>query len=214
MGTKVAVKDVKWERDAKGKAILSEVADAPITAGDVAVVVSEIPTPAPEIKQKKVLTPPRPGMTRCKYCGKWMSKEEAVENERGDKCKHLREELGLTPTDLLAHRKSRSSDTIPVNEKGDQHVKIAQVDRLCKRLGIPISRLVKTFGGDRSMEPALHPWFEITYVGNARYVDARCITEEGLDIIRSAGGELRGKQAEGTTKRAKKELAEALTAPE
>ena len=54
--------------------------------------------------------------------------------------------------------------------------------------GIPISRLVKAFGGDRTINGAMHPNFEPVYVGRARYVHPDCIEAWGLNFLRTMGG--------------------------
>lgn len=117
---------------------------------------------------------------KCQHCGKWITREEAVEEEQGDYCKHLREDLGYTTMTLAEHRRKMTVDSVP-----DGWVKVASLHNICERENVPVSAMVRAFGGDRCLLPPLHPKFQIVYCGNARWLDPWCASKEGLDFLRS-----------------------------
>ena len=130
---------------------------------------------------------------KCKHCGKYISREEDQENESGSYCRHLRDE-GWDDQALKEHRLKWTVTEIPLAEedygtikKGTPYIKVAALDKMCKRLGIPVARMVRAMGGDRSLEGPLHKKFQPYYVGRARYVHPWCMSEEGLDYLRGLG---------------------------
>lgn len=144
---------------------------------------------------------------KCQYCGKWIKAESFEEFMAGDYCHNLRDERGFTDATLLEHRQSMSADDVPVTEDGREYVKVAVLGLVCRREGIPISRLVKAFGKDRCIDGAMHPKFQPVYVGRARYVHPDCGEKWGLDFMRNiAGG--RTNNAGGSAEQ--KEVEEAL----
>jgi len=134
-----------------------------------------------EIKSKDGKT-----LYKCQYCGKYVNAEDSIENEAGSYCEHLREE-GYDEVALAKVRSGKTVDKVPVDENGKEWVKIAVVHRLCDKHNIPISRLVKAFGGDRGLDPVLHPAFAFVYVGRARYISPWCATTEGLAFLKTLG---------------------------
>jgi hypothetical protein len=133
---------------------------------------------------------------KCRYCGKWIKFDSWEEFEAGDYCHQLRDEKGYTEAALQAHRKAMSSDDVPVTEDGREYVKIAKVHRTCVREGIPVSRLVRAFGGDRTLDGPMHPKFQPVYVGKARYIHPDCDEKWGLDFMRNLGGRSNGATTE------------------
>ena len=125
---------------------------------------------------------------KCQYCGKWIGAESFEEFMAGSYCHQLRDEQGWTEGALREHRANTSSTDVPLAAAGRAYIKVAALDRLCKREGISISRLVKAFGGDRTINGALHPKFQPVYVGRARYLHPDCMEEWGLNFLRTMGG--------------------------
>jgi hypothetical protein len=121
---------------------------------------------------------------KCQFCGKWIVKDENISAESGDYCRHLRGELGMDDAALAAHRASMTRPSVP-----EGWVKVAQVDRRCKKEGIPISALVKAFGGDRCIDPPLRPEFQIVYVGNARWMDGWTLGDDSMKFLKSVSRE-------------------------
>ena len=119
---------------------------------------------------------------KCQYCGKCLSREESLENESGDYCHHLREQ-GMDTSYLKEHRQRLTVADVP-----EGYIKLASLDRICKKEGIPISRMVRAIGGDRALSEPIREEFRPIYVGNARYVDGWCASEEGLDFLRNLSG--------------------------
>jgi len=117
---------------------------------------------------------------KCQHCGKWINREEAVAEEQGDYCKHLREDLGFTTVTLAEHRR-----TMTVANPPDGWIKVASLHKICVREGIPVSAMVRAFGGDRAIDPPLHPKFKVTYSGNSRWLDPWCASPDGLNFLRS-----------------------------
>ena len=118
---------------------------------------------------------------KCQYCGKWVTTETSIENEAGHYCEQLRER-GL---DTLTLAEIKASKTVAELEGGEQAwVKTAVLHRLCNKHDIPVSRMVKAFGGDRGIESVARPEFQFVYCGRARYVRAWCATKEGLDFLK------------------------------
>jgi hypothetical protein len=63
-------------------------------------------------------------------------------------------------------------------------VKLAEVSAKCRVEGIPVSKFVRAFGGDRGMLPVADPVFEFVYVGRTRYVPAEALTK-GIELLKS-----------------------------
>jgi hypothetical protein len=80
------------------------------------------------------------------------------------------------------------------------YIKVADLHRICEKHSIPVARMVKAIGGDRSLKAPLDPRFTPIYVGATRYVSGWCATKEGLDMLK---GEKKTKD-----EKAKAELAE------
>jgi len=116
---------------------------------------------------------------KCQYCGKWILKDENIELESGDYCRHLRES-GYDDTALAVLRAERT-----VAEPPEGWIKTALFKGICRKNSIPISAVVRSFGGDRGLSEPLHPKFRFIYCGKARYVDGWCATKEGLNFLRS-----------------------------
>ena len=141
-------------------------------------------------EERKTIVTGTDGVKRykCQYCGKWIKFETWEEFEAGDYCHQLRDEKGWDEVSLKAHRASMSSENVPVAEDGREYVKVAVLGRICTREGIPVSRLVKAFGRDRTIDGAMHPKFQPVYVGRARYVHPDCAEKWGLDFMRGIKG--------------------------
>lgn len=65
-------------------------------------------------------------------------------------------------------------------------VKLSDIDKLCRQLGISISKFVRAFGGDRGFQPVAHPAFEVRYRGKVRYLPASAKTE-GIEFLQTWG---------------------------
>ena len=133
---------------------------------------------------------------KCQYCGKWIKFESWEEFLAGDYCHQLRDERGFTDATLQAHRREMSADNVPVTEDGREYIKVAVLDRKLKKLGIPISRMVRAFGKDRTIDGAMHEKWTPVYVGRARYLHPDCGEQWGLDFLTSMGRAENGKPTE------------------
>lgn len=143
----------------------------------------------------------------CQVCGKVLTREQAQENEMGAYCEHLLEE-GWDARTLAEHRLSMSAGDVPTTEDGQPYIKVAALHKLLVKKGIPVSRMVRAFGGDRALDPPLHPKFRVVYVGNARWLDPWCATEAGLNFLRG----MTGRASNGRkTDKATKEIEAALS---
>lgn len=125
---------------------------------------------------------------KCQYCGKWIKFETWEEFEAGDYCHQLRDERGFDETTLAELRASMSADEVPVTSDGREYIKVATLHRKLQREGIPVSRMVKAFGGDRTVDGPMHPKFQPVYVGRARYLHPDCGDKWGLDYLRTLDG--------------------------
>lgn len=125
---------------------------------------------------------------KCQYCGKFIKAESWDEAMAGDYCHQLRDERGFTTASLAELRASMTVDEVPTTDDGREWIKVATLDRLVKKLGIPVSRMVKAFGKDRSIDGPLHPKFQIVFVGRARYLHPDCGEEWGLNFMRGITG--------------------------
>lgn len=119
---------------------------------------------------------------KCDRCGKWLNSEESIAAEEGHYCEQLYAKY--TPEDLQAIRKARTRQTVPTTD-GVAWVKTKLVHKACDKHGIPVSRLVRAFGGDRGTLPVLDARFEFVYVGKARYVDPWCLSKDGLTFLKN-----------------------------
>lgn len=154
------------------------------TKGKTEEVTAEIPV---EIRTVKIAEDGTKSY-RCRYCGKFIKAESWDEAMAGDYCHQLREKRGFTNESLAEHRQSMSADDVPESEDGRPYVKVAVLHKICVREGIPVSRMVKAFGGDRSIDGALHEKFTPVYVGRARYLHPDCADEWGLNFMRGLTG--------------------------
>jgi hypothetical protein len=146
---------------------------------------------------------------KCQYCGKWIKFDSWEEFEAGDYCHQLREEKGFTDATLAEHRASMSADEVPVTSDGREYIKVASLDRMLKQKGIPVSRMVKAFGGDRTIDGPMHPKFQPVYVGRARYLHPDCGEQWGLDYLQNTVG---GRSGNSKPKNAEvKEVEDALS---
>jgi hypothetical protein len=135
-------------------------------------------------------------LIKCQYCGKWIRpKEDADETDAGDYCRELHQKF--TPEELEEIKLSLTADEVP---RG--WVKLAAAGRICRKHGIPVNRLVKAIGGDRGIEAPLHPKFQPKYVGNSRWIDPWCVSEEGLKFLKNLSS--------GRSKKGEEDLADIL----
>jgi hypothetical protein len=133
---------------------------------------------------------------KCQYCGKWIKADTWEEAMAGDYCHQLREKRGFDDASLAEHRASMSADDVPTSKDGREYVKVAVLNKICRREGIPVSRMVKAFGGDRSIDGPMHEKFTPVYVGRARYLHPDCAEEWGLNFMRNIPG---GRASNGKT---------------
>jgi hypothetical protein len=89
-----------------------------------------------------------------------------------------------------------SASEVPVTDDGRAYIKVAVLHRRLEREGIPVSRMVRAFGRDRTLDGALHPNFQPIYVGRARYLHPDCGEEWGLNFLRSMEGGRESKPTE------------------
>jgi len=162
----------------------------PVREAAVAEAIAEVTAKDNRSEERKTVVTNADGTMKykCQYCGKFVSFDSWSEFEAGDYCHQIRDEQGWSEASLMEHRKAMSSDQVPVTDDGREYIKIANLGRVCRKEGIPISRLVRAFGGDRTLNGALHPKFEPIYVGKARYVHPDCGTKWGLDFMRAMSG--------------------------
>lgn len=64
-------------------------------------------------------------------------------------------------------------------------ISLQDVTRKCIELGIPTSRLLKAFGGDKGINPPISEHFKVVYVGRTRYMPPTSILH--LDELRTLG---------------------------
>jgi hypothetical protein len=153
---------------------------------------------------------------KCRHCGKYISREEDLNSESGSYCRHLRE-TGWDDQALKEYRLTWTRPEIPVSEDGKPYIKVAALDKMLKKLGIPVIRMVKAMGGDRSLEGPRHPKFQPFYVGRARYIHPWCASPEGLDYLKGSGSKDSVEAPAGKTRKSVKapaevqELAEVLS---
>jgi hypothetical protein len=118
-------------------------------------------------------------VTKCHRCGKLLIRDKSIEQEAGDLCAHLDAE-GITPEALMAHRATMSATVPP-----EGYIKVADLHKICVKHGIPVARMVKAIGGDRSRGPILEPRFTPVYVGQTRWLDPWCSSKEALDLLKN-----------------------------
>lgn len=71
---------------------------------------------------------------------------------------------------------------LTVEEIPNGWVKVSEVGDACRTAGIPVSKFVRAFGGDRGMTPPAHELFAFVYVGRTRYVSGKCLTQ-GIKML-------------------------------
>ncbi len=82
-----------------------------------------------------------------------------------------------TEEQVKARRAELTREEVP-----EGYVKVSEVDTACRAAGIPISKLVRAFGGDRGMSAPAHPLFAFVYVGRTRYLPGNVLTQ-GLEML-------------------------------
>lgn len=102
---------------------------------------------------------------RCKVCGKPLTKGEV-----GDTCRSHEGKL-------RSH--ARESATIP-----EGWVRMSIVCKKAVEVGIPISAVVNAAGGDAATKPVLDRVFEVVYVGRAKYMNPKVMTD-GFKMLRA-----------------------------
>lgn len=117
-------------------------------------------------------------VTKCQWCGKFLVRDTSLEHEAGDRCYDLHVNRGLTTVDLQGQRKTQTLPEVP-----EGWVKTSVIHKMLEKRGIPVSRMVKAFGGDRGDGPLLDPRWEFHFIGNARYVDGWCASEESFKML-------------------------------
>lgn len=80
-----------------------------------------------------------------------------------------------------AEVKARRAE-LTVEEAPDGWVKISEVSNACREAGIPVSKFVRAFGGDRGMGAPADPVFTFVYVGRTRYVSGEVLTK-GMKLL-------------------------------
>lgn len=55
-------------------------------------------------------------------------------------------------------------------------IKLSEASDAMRANGIPVSKFVRAFGGDRGMNPPISPEFKFVYVGRTRYVPPEVLT--------------------------------------
>lgn len=71
---------------------------------------------------------------------------------------------------------------LTVEEAPEGYVKVSEVGDACRAAGIPTSKLVRAFGGDRGMNPPSDPVFAFVYVGRTRYLPGAVMTK-GMKML-------------------------------
>jgi hypothetical protein len=150
---------------------------------------TEVPATETPAKVKK----PKYEGPACSVCNKPLKDPDSIKAGIGPLCRAK----GWTKEAVAAKMAQLKRDTIP-----DGWLKLADLDKLLRKEGIPVARMVKAVGGDRGMEEPAHPMFQVAYVGRARYLSPECFTDAGLNILRD---KYLGKPAPEKKPRAKKE---------
>lgn len=107
---------------------------------------------------------------RCTICGKVVWKADA-ETGAGDTCK--------------AHIGKIRQFATESTEAPEGWVRMSKVCRAAEAAGFTTSAIVKAAGGDAATDPLLDPMFRVVYVGRAKYMDPRVLTE-GFAIMKKA----------------------------
>lgn len=71
---------------------------------------------------------------------------------------------------------------LTVEEAPEGWVKVSEVALACREKKVPISKLVRAFGGDRGMNPVAAQIFQFVYVGRTRYMAGEVLTQ-GLTML-------------------------------
>ena len=71
---------------------------------------------------------------------------------------------------------------LTVEEAPPGWVKVSDVSNACREAGIPVSKFVRAFGGDRGMGAPADPVFAFVYVGRTRYVSSD-VMGKGLKLL-------------------------------
>jgi hypothetical protein len=147
----------------------------------------------------------------CSVCNKPLTDPESIKAGIGPLCRAK----GWTKEAVAAKMATLKKDTVP-----EGWIKLSEVANVCRSKGIAVARLVRAVGGDRGMEEPAHPMFQVIYVGRARYLDPRVISEEGLNILNDKylgktppEKKPREKKATDGKKAAKAEKAEKVVTP-
>jgi hypothetical protein len=86
-----------------------------------------------------------------------------------------------TAEQVAARRAELTKDAAP-----EGWIKVSDMANLCREAGVPISKMVRAFGGDRGMDPVKDPVFQLIYVGRTRYLPPEAKTK-GLELLKQEG---------------------------
>ena len=116
----------------------------------------------------------------CKYCGKHISRNASVTNAAGHKCAQLA--ATYTPAQLQAHYNAITG-SVPAG-----YITVAAWGKAVRAAqpttpGLTIAKLVRAIGGDRALQPPVHPICQVVYNGNQRWVNPWLATSQGLQAL-------------------------------
>jgi len=114
-----------------------------------------------EPKSKKEPKPKKDLGPCCKICGKPISDPVSLKAGVGPLCRSR----NMTKEQLAAKRQE-----LTVEEPPAGWITVAEASNWCRSEGIPVSRLVRAFGGDRCDKPPVNPDFKLVYSGRSRWI--------------------------------------------
>jgi hypothetical protein len=96
---------------------------------------------------------------------------KAVEKTEKAKTRRTYRNDQWTEEDVKAKKAALTLAEVPAG-----WVKLADVSTACRANGIPVSKFVRAFGGDRGMNAPIAPEFRFVYVGRTRYCPPEALT--------------------------------------
>lgn len=105
--------------------------------------------------------------------------EETTEAPKVNPRETIRAELRKQEVTLEQAAEKRAELQL-TDEELDSWIKLAKFSQECRARNIPVSRLVKATGGDRTMNPPINDRWQVRWHGRVRYIHEDAWSDEGF----------------------------------
>jgi len=119
--------------------------------------------------------PKKVEVKKCSVCGKVLKN-----GETGKLCAH-RLQSGQNASTMMIGRTKFQITKAQAESKS--FISIAKLHKICEAHFVPVSKMLKSIGGDTSVAVPVHPIAQVYWNGKIRYVSAWLSTKTGLEAM-------------------------------